>query len=482
MFIKNIQIKNFRCFSDQTINFNTPDNSNLGSGLNILIGDNGNGKTSVLEALELLTQSRLKTKGTLSVFDFKNINDEITIVAETDHEFEVKRLYGSSKFKANGFTFWAKTRSQNSNDLVDPFVFDNVVNQSCATKIQEVEVRLEVQTPYGGRFPKFQLVFFDKRRARHISKGTYPAKFDEIIDDLNFQIVKAINSLDESDPIQKEKKENLLGINKNAKDVVNSVLTDKLLERILDGCKDFFEDEISLDLLNKLEPFANAYFSISKRDSVHQLPISSLGSGIEMIFSIIFLYKYYSRKEEPLILLIDEPEMHLHPTWQHKLVDLLMTISKDNQVFISTHSPYIFKNCINKNTNLLIFNRENEEVQISYANSKSWGKFPWSPSWGEINYFAYNLVTIEFLNELYGYFQEKNNTFPEKDVEDLLENKGIPKNKSYTKVKPDGTTITYNVTLCTYVRHQIHHPENSNNIKYTEQELRTSIENLLSNL
>lgn len=34
-----------------------------------------------------------------------------------------------------------------------------------------------------------------------------------------------------------------------------------------------------------------------------------------------------------------------------------------------------------------------ERAEVNYL-------FPWSPTWGEINYRAYNLTTVDFHNEL----------------------------------------------------------------------------------
>lgn len=46
----------------------------------------------------------------------------------------------------------------------------------------------------------------------------------------------------------------------------------------------------------------------------------------------------------------------------------------------------------------------------------------------------------------------------------------------YIRIKRDGTSTTEQKILTEYIRHQIHHPENNLNRKYTEDELHTSIE------
>ena len=57
MFIKSIQIKNYKLFSaDNYFEINDlkiPDGQNSGSGLNIFVGENGCGKSSLLDAFAM---------------------------------------------------------------------------------------------------------------------------------------------------------------------------------------------------------------------------------------------------------------------------------------------------------------------------------------------------------------------------------------------------------------------------------------------
>ncbi|MFH4214721.1 AAA family ATPase, partial [Acinetobacter baumannii] len=80
----------------------------------------------------------------------------------------------------------------------------------------------------------------------------------------------------------------------------------------------------------------------------------------------------------------DEPEICLHPMGQMKLCEALMELSKHKQIFVTTHSPYFLNSPSLKNVGIFIFKKEDHKNIISKANMDY--LFPWSPTWGEINY------------------------------------------------------------------------------------------------
>jgi len=72
-----------------------------------------------------------------------------------------------------------------------------------------------------------------------------------------------------------------------------------------------------------------------------EFPLELLGTGylqLIQIFCYILLFK-------PKILLIDEPDIHLHPNVQEKLSSTLFKIAQEIgiKIFLSTHSPFIVR-------------------------------------------------------------------------------------------------------------------------------------------
>jgi len=64
---------------------------------------------------------------------------------------------------------------------------------------------------------------------------------------------------------------------------------------------------------------------------------------INIVYSILWSYKHKKSK----IILLDEPENHLHPTWQKKIPMILdyLSINLNIQIFVATHSPFIISSC-----------------------------------------------------------------------------------------------------------------------------------------
>lgn len=96
------------------------------------------------------------------------------------------------------------------------------------------------------------------------------------------------------------------------------------------------------------------------------------------------------------------------------------------------------------------------------------------PSLNEVNYLAFNESDEEYHNELYGYIESE---------EILIDYKNGKKTILYKKEIEDKKTKQKSIKeeqkiLSEYIRHQIHHPENKLNTRFTNVELQQSIEEM----
>lgn len=65
---------------------------------------------------------------------------------------------------------------------------------------------------------------------------------------------------------------------------------------------------------------------------------------------------------ENSIILVDEPELSLHPSWQNEIVKLYQNVGKNNQVFVSTHSPQVIGSV--KPENIFLLKPENDRIVV----------------------------------------------------------------------------------------------------------------------
>jgi len=158
--------------------------------------------------------------------------------------------------------------------------------------------------------------------------------------------------------------------------------------------------------------------------------------------------------------LLDEPETHLHPQAQEYLKDELIKITRNeenNIVFFATHSNHM----IDKDHIERCFRLSKQANRKTKLDKIKLGK----TSYPEVNYEVFGIPSSDYHNELYGY------------LEDIEKSKldSLPKTKKWKNKK---TKATDNVSLATYIRHSIHHTENTTNAKFTAGELAESIKTL----
>ncbi len=73
----------------------------------------------------------------------------------------------------------------------------------------------------------------------------------------------------------------------------------------------------------------------------------------------------------PLILLLDEPESHLHPAWQRRVIPAAQALFPQAQMFVATHSPFVISSA---NDGWIHVLRANEAGAVTFDEPKPCSK------------------------------------------------------------------------------------------------------------
>lgn len=113
------------------------------------------------------------------------------------------------------------------------------------------------------------------------------------------------------------------------------VVRERLIGKIQKSMADIFDDLILNSIGNPLEN-GSFYFKKGKIDSFHYKNLSAgEKSAFDLLLDLILKIEYY----DDSILFIDEPEIHMHTKLQGKLLEEIYNIIPDKcQLWITTHS------------------------------------------------------------------------------------------------------------------------------------------------
>lgn len=460
MFIKSIHIKNFRLFSPDAFfeitDLNVPDGQHEGSGLTIFVGENGCGKSSLLDAFALPYVS-YKADG-FSLADIHNPANKVEINILTDKVYRYKGTMPNADYKGKGFNFLGGVRARGNKGFLSSMIVTDqkFIKADGETKPKDntPDLRLSVNNPWSGsRFSEIEYLILDKNRTFQTRKGTYnDTRFDRLMEDLNYQYIQ-----NKAYPVDCNERINVLD------DVENDGINEAIQKfEAITG------NTVQLNLIDNWKPFLNSYFG-TKKDNLQSIPLNQLGSGYEMIFSLIYSYYLSKKGNKYLIILIDEPELHLHPKLQSDFISLLLEFSKDSQVILSTHSPLFVKQAMERSgVKIKILLKNHDAVQVANPSKKLLSYI----SANEVNYIAFNLATEEYHNELYEELKLRHGVgvgLKKFDNDYFHTLKGEPKNSPWCGHANE-------VTKHTSIRNQIHHRAENGKVPYND--LKDSVEKL----
>ena len=220
----------------------------------------------------------------------------------------------------------------------------------------------------------------------------------------------------------------------------------------------------------------------------NQIPIDSLSTGEkQIVFRGIFLLRNLNRLKGG-VLLIDEPELSLHPKWQNKILKYYQTLFTDPttglmqvQIIMATHSERILSAAFDDSAKNGVIVLKNEEGSITSSLVNAPGVLP-SVTSAETIYLAYDVPTVDYHIELFSHIQRINATalgeLNVKETDDYILNHATYDPTIHARpdsfINPRTGHTTNYTTLPTFVRNRIDHPDPANS--YTSDQLKISIE------
>lgn len=351
MYIKNINVQNFRAFQDISIEFKP--------GVNLVLGDNGVGKSSLLNAIVIALGgffsgvAGVKSPGILQA----DIRIEKTNLTEVSQAIKyVTPVILTAEIDIEGVSYDCQRMRKNQNG-------------DTTTSAKDLKKYAEKIT----NNPESVLPIFSYQtvqRGTNFKRGDFGAKSKN---KLNDRRCGYIGCLDDR-----------LDINEAKQWCMNMELEEfKRQEKVPEY--ETFKNIVTtfMKQMNELDSQPVIEYSRIFEDFVYSegntiLPISSLSAGYQsvlfMLMDLSFRLALLNPKDPlfnnaPGIIVIDEIDMHLHPKWQWNVINALKTTFPNVQFIIATHSPIVISSCENANLVQLDDKQEVRYLNDAYAYS-----------------------------------------------------------------------------------------------------------------
>jgi predicted ATP-dependent endonuclease of OLD family len=498
MRIKKLKLENFRAYKEEVeIEFND---------LNVFVGKNDIGKSTILEALDIFFN---ENKGVIKI-DKDDINKQCLTEGNTNIKISVifDELPSSLTIDATNPTTLEEEYlllEDGTLEIIKKYpnggkekVFIGAyhpTNSACKDLLLQKIIDLKKI------LVRDNIECSDKTKSAEIRKSIWEHNSNELrLDNIEIEIAKLdakntweqlknympLYSLFQSD---RKNSDGDGEVQNPMKFAVQEILKDESLKGSLDKVAKEVEKKLNevskrtLEKLNEMNPeiangltpvipkaeslkWMDVFKSVSITDD-ENIPINKRGSGVKRLILLNFFRAEAERRQKEknvpdIIYAIEEPETSQHPEHQKYLIDAFIELSKsmNTQIVLTTHSPAIVKLLNFEHLKLL---KENDN-EINVVNIQR-NDLPY-PSLNEVNFLAFGESNEEYHNELYGFIEIENKLNDYKDGKQT---------QPYIKTMRAGNTQTYQIILSEYIRHQIHHPENINNARFTNEELQESI-------
>jgi predicted ATP-dependent endonuclease of OLD family len=445
MKLKSIDIYNFKSIE----HVNIPIKEINGSYTYALVGVNEAGKTSILTAIKMIDDFKPITKD-----DFHKDSSLIEVYLNYEIEFEEQKKYPD--FKTNEISIGYEIDKRSPNSKVPIFKY--------LSKLGEYKKETNVDS--------YKLIIEQRHKIKY---WTYSENY-LLNKEISFTQQNAVQIINQNIPLNNCFKIAKISIEEFQKGVTDSIerkkfekqLSTKVNELLKKGWTDKNID-IEFDLTD-----TKINFHIIEKNALKAEKINQRSDGFRQFLSFLLSILAESESENlsNTIILLDEPETHLHPQAQKKFLEEIinLTKSKNNVLFYSTHSGFLIDSKNIDRTAKITKNEETKKTEFKYITKEDY-------SFARINYEIFEAEAEGFHNELYDKLRDK---FAQKCEKDFIEIKKFDEEyfkqeKKEAKNYPEKGEKN-RVTLSTYVRNCIHYPINKND-KFNEH-LKKSIENL----
>ncbi len=330
MYLQKIHIKNFKSFEDVTIHFNKD--------INIFTGANNSGKTTVLEAIALWNEC------------FEKL---ITQIGKADTKKNIQKgdfILGSSQPKYVPHTEIVSVRSPSYEDIFynlkikQPIVIQAQIQNTVSN--QTISIGFTIAPARGNQyninldtFEVFDFSFFNHffQSLPESINLTFASPVANLKDNEDFETLPKIKLLTNSRASVVVLRNRIYQLKKNApffNDFVNN------LKYVLNNSQEDIIFTINGDETRDTQLKIDV--QIGNRDIPKA--ISLLGSGTLQIIEI--LLSFYGSKKDINLILLDEPDSHIHRDIQKRLLEILVRFAADTQVFLTTHNEALIRSAL----------------------------------------------------------------------------------------------------------------------------------------
>lgn len=322
MKIKTLKLENFRSKEQLDIQF--------GEKLTLLVGENGSGKTSVLDAVAISLGAVLSYLPDVSGISFRKYD-----IRQKDNQLAP---YTRVEIETTEGLKWGRTLRRDKSKKTIAYI-------RTATGLQYLRKYLDatIIDPFNEGTPFILPVFSYYGVSRALlevpmRRRGFPKahkRFEALGNALNSvsrfksAFVWFYNKEIEEQQIQKELRD--FDYRLPELEVVR--------QAIIKVFPDISEPHI------KFRPFR---FAVKKDDE--ELDITQLSDGYKTLLSLVIDLasrmalanpEMTNPLDSPAVVLIDEIDLHLHPEWQRRVIGDLLSAFSNTQFILTTHSPYI---------------------------------------------------------------------------------------------------------------------------------------------